>query len=211
MIHIEDDFFKDPYSVRNIALKSTYTPAKDGSWPGYRCWDIPENITNHILSKVRNFAGDESLELDYKQTQQQGSPNSSFQFIPQQYRDGVYHSDYMHHYICIIYLSLESPVNSGTEVCDFDQKKGRGRTNIAHNKKIRFNKDPFNLIKRYNYDRIRKKINSDYKPIMTIPHKFNRAVVFPAGNWHRAQNFFGTSIENGRLTSVSFFGNTEYD
>ena len=211
MIHIEDDFFKDPYSVRNIALKSTYTPAKDGSWPGYRCWDIPENITNHILSKVRNFAGDESLEFDYKQTQQQGSPNSSFQFIPQQYRDGVYHSDYMHHYICIIYLSLESPVNSGTEVCDFDQKKGRGRTNIAHNKKIRFNKDPFNLIKRYNYDRIRKKINSDYKPIMTIPHKFNRAVVFPAGNWHRAQNFFGTSIENGRLTSVSFFGNTEYD
>ena len=211
MIHIEDDFFKDPYSVRNIALKSTYTPAKDGSWPGYRCWDISENITNHILSKVRNFAGDESLELDYKQTQQQGSPNSSFQFIPQQYRDGVYHSDYMHHYICIIYLSLESPVNSGTEVCDFDQKKGRGRTNIAHNKKIRFNKDPFNLIKRYNYDRIRKKINSDYKPIMTIPHKFNRAVVFPAGNWHRAQNFFGTSIENGRLTSVSFFGNTEYD
>ena len=211
MIHIEDDFFKDPYSVRNIALKSTYTPAKDGSWPGYRCWDISENITNHILSKVRNFAGDESLEFDYKQTQQQGSPNSSFQFIPQQYRDGVYHSDYMHHYICIIYLSLESPVNSGTEVCDFDQKKGRGRTNIAHNKKIRFNKDPFNLIKRYNYDRIRKKINSDYKPIMTIPHKFNRAVVFPAGNWHRAQNFFGTSIENGRLTSVSFFGNTEYD
>lgn len=208
MIHIEDDFFKDPYSVRNIALKSTYTTAHDGSWPGYRCWDIPENITNHILSKVRNFAGDQSLEFDYKQTQQQGSPNSSFQFIPQQYRDGVYHSDYMHHYICIIYLSLESAVNSGTEVCDFDQKKGRGRTNIAHNKKIRFNKDPFNLIKRYNYDRIRKKINSDYKPIMTIPHKFNRAVVFPAGLWHRAQNFFGTSIENGRLTSVSFFGNT---
>ena len=205
MIHIDDNFFKDPYSVRNIALKSTYTVAKDGTWPGYRCWDIPENIINHIRLKVRNFAGDQSLEFDYKHTQQKGSPNSSFQFVPQQYRAGIYHSDYIHHYICIIYLSLESPVDSGTEVCDFDQKEGRKRDN---NIKMRFTEDPFNLIKRYNYDRMRKKINLDYKPIMTIPHKFNRALIFPAGNWHRAQNFFGTSIENGRLTSVSFLGNT---
>ena len=206
MIIIEDDFFKDPYSVRNVALKSTYTGAKDGTWPGYRCWDIPKNITDHILLKMRSFTGDQSLDFDYKYTQNRGSPNSSFQFVPQQYRSGIYHSDYVHHYICIIYLSLGSPVDSGTEVCDFEQKEGRKRDNTI---KTRYNKDPFNLIKRYNYDRMRKKINLDYKPIMKIPHKFNRAVIFPAVNWHRAQNFFGTSIENGRLTSVSFLGNID--
>ena len=174
---------------------------------------FPDDICTELRGKSLNakeyddkYWDYQSLDFDYKYTQNRGSPNSSFQFVPQQYRSGIYHSDYVHHYICIIYLSLGSPVDSGTEVCDFEQKEGRKRDNTI---KTRYNKAPFYLIKRYNYDRMRKKINLDYKPIMKIPHKFNRAVIFPAGNWHRAQNFFGTSIENGRLTSVSFLGNID--
>ena len=41
--------------------------------------------------------------------------------------------------------------------------------------------------------------------IRKVPNKFNRGIIFPAANFHRSQYSFGTSIENSRLTIVSFF------
>ena len=41
---------------------------------------------------------------------------------------------------------------------------------------------------------------------MKVPNKFNRGLIFPASNFHRAQNSFGTSIVNSRMTVVSFLG-----
>ena len=72
-----------------------------------------------------------------------------------------------------------------------------------------FHKDPSNLIKRDEYGRIRKEVNSFYKPNIIAANKFNRCVIFPATNFHRAQNFFGTSLENSRLTLVSFMDKDE--
>ena len=111
----------------------------------------------------------------------------------------------------MVYLSLNPPANSGTDVCDrgsyakpsdmdFYDEKTRKIQNSFH-------KDPSNLIIRYQYGRIRKKINSYYTPyiLMTVPNKFNRFILFPGNNLHRAQNYFGTSLEKSRLTLVSFF------
>ena len=159
MIHIVDDFFEDPFNVRSIALKQKYAPERY-NYPGVRCREVPDSIVQHVLSQVRYYTKESAGELS----------NPAFHYVTKEFLSGNFHTD-AYKYICIVYLSLESPSD---------------------------------LIIRYNYARVKRKLLSFYKPIMKIPNKFNRGLIFPAWYFHRAQNFFGTSIEDSRLTLVSF-------
>ena len=192
MIYIEDNFFKDPYKIRKIALQQQYS--KPISYPGLRSDNITGWIDDYILSRIRGIVNDPTLKVR----------STRFQYISEQFRDGIFHYDSAD-YIGIVYLSINPPVNTGTEVCDLDQVPDTLDTPKVIRLKESFHKDPSNLIKRYRYARIRKKLNSYYNPIMKVPNKFNRIVMFPANYFHRAQNFFGTSIQTSRLTLVSFF------
>ena len=196
MIHICDNFFSDPYKVRSIAFKGKYICAYN--YPGLRSDNVPKEVNDEILSYIRYITKNSSLKFY----------DSSFQSISQEYDEGIYHMDPGHTYICIIYLSLDPPLNSGTEICDSDHVRGLEIFNSINPKVMKsrdlFHKDPSNLINRYRYGRMRKKVNSFYKPNIIAANKFNRCVIFPATNFHRAQNFFGTSLGNSRLTIVSF-------
>ena len=194
MIYVCDNFFNDPYTIRNIALKSKYESDSEGRWPGMRSVIESQNIIDRIVSEVHLLTKNTSLKLRKN--------DCFFQYVTKDYGEGVFHQDDVD-YTCIVFLGLHTPSYSGTEVCDSDETLD----NIGNNtvEKLDFIKDPYNLIKRYRYDRIRRKVNSHYKPIMKVPNKFNRGIIFPATNFHRAQHFFGTSIESARMTSVSFF------
>tara|TARA_Y100001963_G_C6643894_1_gene382358 strand:- start:44 stop:628 length:585 start_codon:yes stop_codon:yes gene_type:complete len=192
MIYSEDNFFNDPYKVRKIALQQRYS--KPISYPGLRSDNITGWIDDYILSRMRHITNYPNLKVR----------STRFQYITKQFGDGIFHYDSAQ-YICIAYLSPTPPVNTGTEVCDFDQVPDTLNTSEVIHLKESFHNDPSNLIKRYRYARIRKKLNSYYNPLMKVPNKFNRIVMFPANYFHRAQNFFGTSIQTSRLTLVSFF------
>ena len=196
MIHICDNFFSDPYKVRSIAFKGKYICAYN--YPGLRSDNVPKEVNDEILSYIRYITKNSSLTIN----------TSSFQSISQDYNEGIFHKDMGRTYICIIYLSLDPPLNSGTEICDSDHVRGLEIFNSINPKVMKsrdlFHKDPSNLINRYRYGRMRKKVNSFYKPNIIAANKFNRCVIFPATNFHRAQNFFGTSLGNSRLTKVSF-------
>ena len=56
MIHICDDFFKDPYKVRSIALKAKYVTEKF-NYPGMRSFDVPEEITEPFLTTTQPTDG----------------------------------------------------------------------------------------------------------------------------------------------------------
>ena len=107
-------------------------------------------------------------------------------------------------------ISVDPPKNSGTEVCDHNAPSPREGDYICEsvdknaNIKREFFKDPQNLLKRYKYSRIMKKVNSYFDPIVKVPNKFNRMILFPGNNFHRAQRYFGTSIGNARLILISF-------
>ena len=196
MIHICDNFFSHPHKVRSIAFKGKYVGADN--YPGLRCDHVPKEVNDEILSYVQHITKNSSLKFY----------SSSFQSIQQEYDEGIFHKDMDHTYICIIYLSSDPPLNSGTEICDSDHVRGSEIFNTINPKVTKsrdlFHKDPSNLIKRDEYGRIRKEVNSFYKPNIIAANKFNRCVIFPATNFHRAQNFFGTSLGNSRLTIVSF-------
>ena len=198
MIHVCDNFFEDPFEIREVALQSEYNCNTDNntSWPGFRCSTIPESITDPILSAAQHYTKNPSLKL--------GVP-SSFQYVTGDCKDGVFHTDGSALYTCMVYLSLYSPKNSGTEVCDSDLEDWDNiipsdMTSI----KREFYEDPKNLLKAKKFDRIKNKINSHFNPIAKIPNKFNRFILFPGNSFHRAQNYFGTSIEDARLILISF-------
>ncbi len=198
MIYVGDNFFDDPYKVRSIALKQKYI-TEGFNYPGVRSFSVPEWIGECTLSLVKDLTKDISLKL----------LSLSFQSVTKKFGDGIFHRD-PHQYICIVYLSLDVPANSGTEVCGPDHPHGKFHPPEGFSRA--FHADPSHLITRYKYARLRKKVNSHYTPTVISANKFNRCVIFPATNMHRAQNFFGTSLEDSRLTLVSFIGSTEkYD
>ena len=205
MIHICDDFLTDPYTVRNHALKQKFITEEPFNYPGVRSSNIPSEIKDYISSYVNYITQKSSL----REARYTGG-GSFFQVMSKIYGDGQFHND-PHDYIFILYLSLDIPVDSGTEVCDYDHPAAASKLkdqNITgsyiDNQKRSFQKDPHNLIKRYRYARLKEKINSYFKPIVKVPNKFNRALFFPAHYYHRSQKSFGTSIANSRLTLVSF-------
>ena len=198
MIHVCDNFFSDPYVVRNTALHEKYVTERF-NYPGVRSHGVPESVKDNIFSKVKNITQDYNLKIG----------STTFQSVKKEFGTGIYHKD-RENYICIVYLSLDPPVDSGTEICDFhippliDGKKDDMWPDSLDEVKISHFKDPFNLIKRYKYARLRRKLNSYFTPTTIVANKFNRGLIFPCKNYHRSQNFFGSSIENSRLTIVSF-------
>jgi len=196
MIHIEDNFFKDPFFVRNLALKSRYISKQIHNYPGYRCFDIPDAVNKNVLDNIRLICRDSSLK--------NSGDGISFQYITKTFGEGMFHFD-NEPYICIIYLSLDSPVNSGTDVCDYGYDQKINLPDIDVKLKRSFFEDPHNLIKRYKYGMMRKRLNSYFKPTVRVSNKFNRGLIFPGTHFHRAQNFFGTSVKDARLTLVGFF------
>ena len=198
MIYVGDNFFNDPYKVRSIALKQKYI-TENFNYPGVRSFAVPEWVGEYTLSFVKDLTKDISLKL----------LSQSFQSVTKKFGDGIFHMD-PHQYICIVYLSLDVPANSGTEVCGSDHVPHNVPSlEVEENLKGKFHKDPSNLINRYKYARLRKKRNLHYTPTVISANKFNRCLIFPATNAHRAQNFFGTFLEDSRLTIVSFIGSTE--
>tara|TARA_B100000287_G_scaffold122327_1_gene114173 strand:+ start:1010 stop:1630 length:621 start_codon:yes stop_codon:yes gene_type:complete len=204
MIHIEDNFFKDPYLVRNIALKAKYfsNTSNESSWPGFRCEDVPDEIQNYIISAVRYYTKNSSLTFY--------TPSKpSFQYILGNCKEGRFHRDDTA-YTCMIYLSIDAPDYSGTEICDDNSPSPLEGDDICDafdknaNLKREFYRNPQDFLKAYKYGRILKKINSSFDPIIKVPNKFNRMILFPGYNHHRAQKYFGTSIENARLILISF-------
>ena len=196
MLILKDNFFKDPYEVRRVALHRQY--GEGYTYPGYRSFPLPPNVVNYITDEVRYFTKNSSLKMK----------TGGFQYVTKDFITGIYHFDPEHTFSSIIFLSLDPPDNSGTEVSsipefgfDFDDVWDRSM-------KVRtdFHKDPSNFINAYKYRRAVKSINSKSKEIIQIPNKFNRFMMFDSYLFHRAQDFFGTSIEDSRLTIVSFFG-----
>ena len=201
MLYVVDNFLKDPYAVRNTALKCTYGCVSP-RYPGIRSDDVPRHVSDYILK-----------EMSYLVKRPLGLANSSFQYVGKEFGDGIYHYDDDYQmgkgiqYSCFIYLTPEPPANSGTEVCDVQSRKEFNQcinSNEYFNAKEKFHLNPKNLVNRYRYSKVKRKVASLCTPMAIIPNKFNRLVIFDAYLNHRAQNFFGSSIENGRLTLVSF-------
>ena len=104
MIQITENFFKDPYSVRNKAISLLRSDSfAENLYPGKRV-NIPEDIRSQILFNVESIVN-EKLILE----------EATFQAVDESYMTGISHIDNTK-YTCITFLNLKAPSNTGTEV-----------------------------------------------------------------------------------------------
>ena len=194
MIYVRDNFFTYPNEIRNTALNQIYQPCPVGSWPGYRS-DVPKEISNIILNEVKKITGNKSLKYD----------PSVFQYIPKSFGEGLYHWDIDWKYTCINYLSISPMQDSGTLISDRNVPFNSDKYwDDLEKIKFPFFKDNKSFFKRQRFNKIKKRHNSNFNLMSKVSNKFNRFVVFDSLLYHRAEKFFGDTVDNSRLTIVSF-------
>ena len=200
-MRIIDDFLKDPYQVRGLALSSNFErEPPSANWPGYRA-ALPEPFRSKYLQQL-NAILDEDLKF----------VKAYFQCIGKEWGSGAYHADFESKWTVLTFLNLNPPSHSGIEIGEVSTENyiksifENGQEGIdAYGPMLNiFNNSKKTPIQRFFFDRKLKDYNSHYKNPCVVSNKFNRTVIFRGHRNHCAQNFFGTRPADSRLTIISF-------
>ena len=181
MIHVIDNFLKDPHQVRSKGLKLQYK--KGDYYPGYRSFEVDEHIKKNIISNASKITN-ETLRI---QKSAEGFDNCCYQYVTKKFQTGNFHTDSPTKYTCILFLTPEPPKNSGLEICDFN-----------------FLKNPDSISNKIKYKISAHKYNQKFDPMIKVNNKFNRMVIFDGGLFHKQQNYFGSSAKDSRMTIATF-------
>jgi glycosyltransferase involved in cell wall biosynthesis len=178
-LFVVDNFYSDPDSVRDYALKVEYK--QDERWyKGHRSKGyyhpigIKESFENILGEKITSFPV--------------GTVNGCFQITfasdPQ-----VWHFDEQK-WAAMIYLTPNAPVESGTRL-----HRARGNSSIRH-------KDDLGVVDHFEgnyYD------STKWEVADSAGNFYNRLVIMDAQCVHSAGSYFGDNFQNGRLTHLFFF------
>jgi len=176
---IVDDFYADPYAVREFALNQEFEPNKN-YYKGSRSkqqFIVPgtkEAFEKVIGKKITRWTETHGM-------------CGRFQYCTAE-DDLVYHCDDQT-LAAMIYLSPDAPYSCGTSL-------------FAHKKTGIRNENDFgdvNVFEGGFYDR------SKFELVDTAGNVFNRLVIFDAKCIHSANEYFGTDITNSRLFHIFFF------
>jgi len=190
MHKIIDNFFDNPYEVRQIALNFL---AEDHSciindlgenYPGIRC-RVPDSIRVFIIEK---------LNFNIK------TFSCAFHLTSNIHRLGLIHHD-SEQYAGLIYLNENPPENSGTILCnpivDENILKQRNNFNLAsttHDIKI--------ISEFADY---KEQFNKNFEIEAELANKFNRFVLYKGTRYHAPHYYFGNNLFNSRLVLVFWF------
>jgi hypothetical protein len=193
-----DNFFETPSLWRDFALAQEYYKGERGTWPGIRTSmlselssELYEILEIRLLEHLPMFTGLSKVE-------------STFQLIDETWGKGWVHDDNPEHDVAgIIYLNKDAPLNTGTTMYE-----GAADINGEHYSKL-FQEDVLSTDPevRKGYVKYRDEQRAFFKPAINVDCVWNRCVMFDPRTWHSADNFFGTTKDDTRLTLV-FFGNT---
>ena len=191
MIIVKDNFLKNPYEYRNFALKNKekFIQQESGDWPGYR-YEVTDVFPQENIRKL--IPDSVTLSL------------SAFYWIGKEWQSGVCHFDRTK-YTSILYLSNNPPNNSGTEIYDHNKinlekyYKGQERSKFYLSNKNWFEKRKFNQwLKKWNG------MWESESPTI-VSNKFNRLIIYDSKRIHRAQNYFGSTVNDSRMILISFW------
>lgn len=198
MIYVVDNFLKNPYEVRSKSLGLKYR--KGDYYPGWRSFEVDEQIKKYILSKSINLTEETSLRI---QKSAEGYDNCSYQYVNKKFQTGNFHTDIPVKYTAILFLTPNPPKKSGLEICDYDFNNIETQSTLR-GIKYKFIKNPDHIVNRLKYKIAAYKFNKMFTPIIKVNNKFNRFVLFDGKLYHKQQNFFGNTITDSRLTIATF-------
>ena len=195
-----DNFFEDPMEIVKIAEDQSYTPDREGKWPGVRSEPIQETNRPLFLSVCHKYL------LNHHTADEMGDVNwradATFQVVNPKYERGFVHNDYPQVHTVIIFLSPEADVESGTSL--YKLKDPYGNIDLPNKrewyKKISNNKQLTNEEYR-SYTEAVEHNNSFFDETVRFKNVFNRAIGFDGEIWHGA-GIFKNNIQQDRLTLV---------
>lgn len=194
---IIENFYENPDEIRQFALKQKFTYCHemkniDYVFPGCRTKDLFE-LDAQLYKKVCEKLV--SVFHNTKQDQMRWAITSSFQVVEEKFGRGVLHQDPNTIFAGILFLTPDAPLNAGTSLF---------RPNAQFNEE------------RYDAALVQNDVNfRENKPVSIEYHQmfdetiklnniYNTLILFNAQTYHAANEFFGDSLTNGRMTQTFF-------
>jgi len=177
-VWVVDNFYSDPYAVREYALKQEFKPEIE-YFKGSRSLDqyfVPG--TKEAFERI--------MGIKIREWESHGMCGR-FQYCTAQ-DSLVYHNDGQT-WAAMIYLNPDAPYCTGTSL--FASKNGARRTSDPN-----FTDDVF---AGGFYD------ETKFELVDSIGNVFNRLFIFDAQNIHAASKYFGQTKEDSRLFHIFFF------
>jgi len=173
---IIDNFYKDPYSVREFALSQEFH--SDNYYPGKRTKSFANTSIKNRLEEIMKPYIKTITNFNYY------GDNGSFQYTTAEDRSWI-HCDKHFRWAAIVYLTPDAPPSSGT---------GFYKSNIDNS-----------IVYSMNTDAIDSKDMSKWTLIDQVGNIFNRIVIFNSQRYHSSLEYFGKNKYSGRLFQVFFF------
>jgi hypothetical protein len=199
IIKVVDDFYPDPDLVREAALRSEYRTVEHSY--GYR--SRKGFLLDGTVAKIKAAFGFETITLYHEMT---GSTCFYHSFGRGKDRESFHvHTDVDRRaddldYSLVLYLAPKGPRNSGTAICRH-KKTGIWQEPTAEDaKRLGLSESEIRDLLEAETDDC-----SKWDIIDTSQNVYNRAILFPAHWCHTGLNYFGDSVENGRLYQAFFF------
>ena len=203
MIKVVDDFFPDPYTLRQFAL-------------GLRNYEVCPNFPGkRFYFRLGDRCDDDFIFLnlikEHSNLDLKVVPNfapwiGAFDSIDGSYGAGIPHNDIrISKYTCLVFLNPNPQPKSGIEIFDpLDKEYCQEFGYQCMHVKERFFTSSRSSIDRFFYKRYVDRLAQSHPNKIEISNKFNRMVFFDAARIHRAQNYFGNTRDDSRLTFISF-------
>lgn len=193
-IKVIDNFFESADLWRHFALKQQYERDTASTWPGIRTAainDLNETLFHSLANKLISHIHAKTSFLHLK---------TNFALVDKSYNLGWIHQDEPFYNVAgVIFLNPSPPKNSGIS---FFTEIDKDNENYAKSAYEENNEIPDNRIK---FLDIKKQQRSLFKRNMYVENMYNRCVMFAPHNYHAAEEYFGTDIQDSRLT-ITFFG-----
>ena len=170
-------------TIRNFALNQNFNIT--GNYPGHRTESlINEEAEEKLSSIVKGNWGD---DVDFPR--HEGSYQGCYQHAVAWEKSWI-HYDHWNEYACVIYLTPEAPLHTGTALF---RHKATGITEKPDNEALceRLLSDGRDYTKWDITDR--------------VGNVFNRAIVYPGNKFHSSLEYFGFDKYTGRLFQTFFF------
>jgi Family of unknown function (DUF6445) len=194
-ITVIDNFYTDPYSVRNYALSQDFSRPVRIGWPGIRTKmiaDINPLFYHSFVDKIM------SLFFNLKTDIVQCNLDTYFQLTSKKYEEGWEHKDNKVSLAGVIYLTPGAPLSGGTSI--FNEKVSGKRYDFTP--RDDFYSGITNDVKHYRS--LRKEHNLQFDKTLDVNNVFNRLVLYPGNYFHKENKFFGKTYTDSRLTQVFF-------
>lgn len=197
-VTVVNDFYDDPDAIRKFALAQKYRhcheiPGNPFVFPGSRTDDL-RNLSSTLYEKVcRKFVSVfHNAEHDYMRW----AISTNFQSVTAGYEKGAIHTDHNTIFAAVLFLTPNAPLDSGTSLF----KKNKTFDQAKYQKAIEEN----DAIYRNKQKVMKDEYHAMFDEVVRVNNVYNSIIIYEGDTFHAANQFFGDTLKNSRLTQVFF-------